>query len=74
MGKKSELTLDIEIEDLVRYYPRAAGFLTKKGVRCIRCGEPVWGTLGELFEADKIEDPSLLLEELKQYLAGIDET
>lgn len=72
MGHKPRLTLDIEIEDLVREYPRAAGFLTKKGVRCIRCGEPIWGTLGELFEADQIEDPSGLLDELNQFLSGIE--
>ena len=74
MGNKPDLTLDIEIEDLVREYPRAAGFLTKKGVRCIRCGEPIWGTLGELLEADRIKDPSGLLDELNQFLAGKEET
>jgi len=69
MEKKPELTLDIEIEDLVRHYPLSAGFLTTKGVRCIRCGEPVWGTLGKLLEDDRIENPSQLLDELKRYLA-----
>ena len=71
MVNKPNLTLDIEIEDLVREYPQAAGFLTKKGVRCIRCGEPIWGTLGELLEADQIKDPSGLLDELDQFLADI---
>jgi len=74
MENKPELALNIEIEDLVRYYPRSAGFLTKKGVRCIRCGEPVWGTLGELLEEDRIENPSNLLDELKEYLAGFDDS
>lgn len=74
MGNKPELTLDIEIEDLVRYYPQAAGFLTKKGVRCIRCGEPVWGTLGELLQEDKVENPSHLLDELTGYLAGFEDS
>lgn len=71
MEHKPELTLEIEIEDLIRYYPLSAGFLTKKGVRCIRCGEPVWGTLGKLLEEDHIENPSQLLDELKEYLAGM---
>ncbi|MBN2198991.1 MAG: DUF1858 domain-containing protein [Candidatus Aminicenantes bacterium] len=70
MENKPELTLEIEIEDLVRHYPLSAGFLIEKGVRCIRCGEPVWGTLGKLLEEDRIENPAQLLDELKQHLAG----
>jgi hypothetical protein len=71
MVDKPDLTLDIEIEDLIRYYPLSAGFLIKKGVRCIRCGEPIWGTLRKLLEEDRIEDPSRLFNELKEYLSGI---
>lgn len=74
MADKPDLTLDIEIEDLIRYYPLSAGFLTKKGVRCIRCGEPIWGTLGELFQEDRVEDPSRLFDELKEYLAGLEDS
>ena len=35
----------INIDELVSRYPVSVQFLSEKGIRCIRCGEPVWGTL-----------------------------
>ena len=35
----------IDIEDLVRELPESIGYLMEKGIRCLRCGEPIWGTL-----------------------------
>ena len=35
------------IEDLVQWIPEGVGYLRDKGIRCIRCGEPIWGTLEE---------------------------
>jgi methionine synthase II (cobalamin-independent) len=61
---KNRIDLDIEIEDLALDYPEAVSFLAKKGVRCIRCGEPVWGTLGELLREKKIENPQEFVDEL----------
>ncbi len=39
------ITKDILIEDLVRDYPDSVTYLMEKGIRCLRCGEPIWGTL-----------------------------
>jgi methionine synthase II (cobalamin-independent) len=39
------ITKDIAIEDLVKILPEAISYLSKQGIRCIRCGEPLWGTL-----------------------------
>ncbi len=36
---------EIEIEDLVKLIPEAVVYLMEKGIRCLRCGEPIWGTL-----------------------------
>jgi hypothetical protein len=44
---KSQITKDIEIEELVRKHPSSVRFLAERGIRCIACGEPVWGTLEE---------------------------
>ena len=38
---------DILIEDLVEEVPGSVRYLTDKGIRCIMCGDPVWGTLEE---------------------------
>ena len=35
------------IEDLVQEIPGAVSYLFQQGIRCIRCGEPIWGTLDE---------------------------
>ncbi len=41
------VTKDIEIEELIDKVPAAVSYLSKKGIRCIMCGEPIWGTLEE---------------------------
>ena len=40
------ITKEIEIEDLIKEVPQAVTFLMAKGIRCLRCGEPIRGTLG----------------------------
>lgn len=39
------ITKEIEIEDLIKEVPQTVTFLMEKGIRCLRCGEPIWGTL-----------------------------
>jgi len=64
-----KITLDTDVEDLAMQFPKAVGFLTKRGVRCIRCGEPVWGTLGKLLEEDGIAHPQALVDDLNAFLS-----
>lgn len=44
---KAKISKDIEIEDLVKILPQSVSYLREKGKRCLRCGEPIWGTLEE---------------------------
>lgn len=46
--KIMKITKDIRIDELIELYPKVVGFLAQKGIQCIACGEPVWGTLEEL--------------------------
>jgi len=39
------ITKQIEIEELVKILPEAVAYLSEKGIRCLICGEPIWGTL-----------------------------
>ncbi|MCX7875050.1 MAG: DUF1858 domain-containing protein [Melioribacteraceae bacterium] len=39
------ITKQIEIEELVNLLPEAVSYLSEKGIRCLICGEPIWGTL-----------------------------
>lgn len=63
-----KIRLDIQVEDLASEYPEAVGFLMRRGIRCIRCGEPVWGTLAELLDETDIENPETLVADLNVYL------
>jgi hypothetical protein len=40
-----EITKDITIEDLVNQKVDSVRYLADKGIKCIACGEPIWGTL-----------------------------
>jgi len=44
-----EKTIDktISIEELIHRVPSSVKFLSEKGIQCIVCGEPIWGTLEE---------------------------
>lgn len=59
----SEITLDTPVEELVTRNPAAIGFLAERGVLCVVCGEPFWGTLGELITQkgmDAVQGEALL--------------
>jgi len=65
-----KVTLDTPIEDLVLKFPESVGFLTRKGIRCIRCGEPLWCTLGELLEEENLPDPQNMVDKLNEFLGN----
>jgi len=61
---------DIQIEDLIEILPQAVSYLREKGIVCVVCGEPVWGSLNDLatqkgLSEDKIEQ---IVKELKLML------
>ena len=39
------ITKTITIEELVVEIPDAVRYMMQKGIKCIACGEPIWGTL-----------------------------
>jgi hypothetical protein len=39
------ITKDTSIEELVEIVPGAITYLMEKGIKCIACGEPIWGTI-----------------------------
>ncbi len=39
------VTAQITIEELVTELPASVNYLMEKGIKCIACGEPIWGTL-----------------------------
>ncbi|MCF8231070.1 MAG: hypothetical protein K9J27_02685 [Bacteroidales bacterium] len=63
-----EVTNDTLIEDLVEEIPKAIDYLKDKGIRCIRCGEPIWGTLEEAAREKGFGDEDIrrFVEEINQ--------
>lgn len=41
------ITKEITIEDLLEKKVASIRYLSEKGIKCIACGEPIWGTLEE---------------------------
>ncbi len=39
------ITRAITIEELVQKVPEAVTYLMRNGIKCLACGEPIWGTL-----------------------------
>ena len=64
---------DALVEEVVRDYPAAVSFLREWNVVCIMCGEPVWGTLGEVL-AEKGLDQQEVLGALNAHLAQAEGT
>jgi methionine synthase II (cobalamin-independent) len=56
---KPEITKDILIEELVNNYPFSVKYLMEKGIRCIMCGEPIWGTLEEAAKEKDFSDEDI---------------
>lgn len=50
---------EIYIEDLVNDYPFSVKYLMEKGIKCIMCGEPIWGTLEEAAKEKSFTDEDI---------------
>lgn len=63
---KPGILRNIEIADLVSHYPFSIKFLSEKGIRCIACGEPIWGSLEEaaLEKGFQVDQISVVVNEL----------
>ena len=56
------------IEEIVEKYPQLIGPLREHGIVCIRCGEPIWGTLEEIAAEKNVRDIDALVEFLNQII------
>ena len=63
-----KITRNITIEDLVSLKPAAVTYLSKKGIRCIACGEPIWGTLEEAAKEKNFSD-----DEIERFVSDLNE-
>ncbi len=72
LNKKSlKISKSTLIEEIVEKYPSLIGPLRERGIVCIRCGEPIWGTLEEVAEEKNIEDIDGLVDALNREIEKI---
>ncbi|MBD3408713.1 MAG: DUF1858 domain-containing protein [Ignavibacteriales bacterium] len=54
-----EITKDIEIEELLQIEPKAVTYLMENGIKCLACGEPIWGTLEKAAKDKGFDDEQI---------------
>lgn len=64
-----KITKDISIEELVDNVPQSVKYLMNEGIKCIACGEPIWGTLEEaaIEKGFNDEDIAKFVQELQEF-------
>ena len=62
------ITRETTLEQLVEQKADAVGYLFHKGIRCIRCGEPVWDSVEDAARKKGLseEEIDLLVDELNR--------
>jgi len=50
---------DILIEDLVKQLPKAVRYLMEQNIKCLACGEAIWGTLEEAAKKKGFSDEEI---------------
>lgn len=66
----NRITPETTIEAIVEEYPELVRPLREFGIKCIACGEPVWGTLKENARAKNIENIDEIVVELNKRISG----
>ena len=58
------------IEEIVEKYPQLIRPLREAGIVCIRCGEPIWGTLEEVATEKGVQNIDALVAEMNRHISG----
>lgn len=63
---------NVLIEDLVREFPPAVRYLQRQNIKCLECGEPIWGTLEEAARQKGFNDEDIarFVRELNEMVAS----
>ena len=65
----TDITAQTSVAELLEQYPQANEFFLQKGFRCLRCGEPFWGSIEKFLKSNRFTgDINALLDELRAYL------
>jgi len=56
---KTMITKNINIEELIEIQPKSVRYLMENGIKCIACGEPIWGTLEDAAKEKGFSDSEI---------------
>jgi hypothetical protein len=64
------ITRETTLEEIVESKPQSVNFLANKGIRCIVCGEVIWGSIADIADSKgfSIEEINHLIDELNTFL------
>ncbi len=62
----AKITPETSIEEIVEEFPELVRPLSEFGIKCIACGEPVWGTIAENAKIKGIENVAEIVAELNK--------
>lgn len=60
---------NISIEELVEEVPQSVHYLMQQGIKCVACGEPIWGTLEDAAREKGFSDGQInqFVKELQEF-------
>lgn len=66
----NHLIKKIPIEELISRHPFSVDYLLKRGIKCIVCGEPIWGTLEDAAKQKGFSDDDVdrIVEEINELI------
>ena len=70
MASKKIINPDTTIEEIVQDYPQLIKILMEHGLKCVACGEPLWGTLEENAREKNITNLVEIIDELNKNLSN----
>jgi transcription initiation factor IIE alpha subunit len=65
-NNRKYITSDTTIEYVVSQYPELIRPLMEYGIKCVVCGEPLWGTLAENANSKGIKNLDAIIDKLNQ--------
>lgn len=65
-NNRKYITSDTTIEYVVSQYPELIRPLMEYGIKCVVCGEPLWGTLAENAYSKGIKNLDEIIDRLNQ--------
>ena len=65
---KQLICRETTIEEIVNDYPELIKILSEYNIKCIACGEPIWGTLEENAKEKNIKDIDKIIDGLNSII------